>query len=155
MPPPLHISRKRKQRGFTLTELLVAASLLLVILSVVGQLTIRNGRVQQQTRRQHVALNELSNQLDRLTMLAEPRLTEALESLAPSKEAQELLPQPVLTANRLNGEAGNRIELRLTWRRTGKPAAMTLVGWMHPSVEANTTAEASSEDEADIEEPSP
>jgi len=112
---------------------MVAAGLLLVILSVVGQVTVRSGRVQQQTRRQHIAMQELSNQLDRLTMLPASQLDEAIAELAPSPLAQQSLSDVEITAKRIEGAEGSRLLVRLTWQRIGKAATLSLVGWRHPT----------------------
>ena len=53
-------------KGVMMTEVLIASLVLVAVLSVLTQLFIRGGRLQMDNRRYQVALEELSNQMDRL-----------------------------------------------------------------------------------------
>ncbi|MGI9455341.1 MAG: type IV pilus modification PilV family protein [Aeoliella sp.] len=120
------------RRGFTLTELLVAATLLVSILSVVTPLAVRSGRIRQDTHRHQIALDELSNQLDRLTAIDEKKLADALVELVPSRQAERVLPSPDLTTEIIDDADGRRLILRLTWDRPAGAVPLTLVGWLDP-----------------------
>lgn len=119
-------------RGFVLTEVLVAAIVLVAVVSVVTQLAVRSGRLRLDTRHHQVALEELSNQLDRLLALDEPARTTALENLTPSSLAQSALSSPELTAQILEDVDGRRLVLSLVWNRFGKREPVTLIGWLPP-----------------------
>jgi len=130
----LHFLSKLPKRrgGFTVTELIVAATLLVVLMSVVGTLTVSSGRLWQDTRHYRLAIDELSNQLDRLTALDDTRLTTAIAELSASPQIRSALPNPVLTAESLADENGTRVVLQLAWDRLGKSRPVSLVGWTNP-----------------------
>ena len=75
MPTTLRFSLRTVRSGFTLTELLVAATLLIAVLSVAAQLTVRTDRLRQDVRREQIALDELANQLDRILAADRPQRT--------------------------------------------------------------------------------
>ena len=137
----LFISRTtNRHRGFTITELVVAASLLVTVLSVITPLAVRSNRLWQQTRYYRLAVEELTNQLEYLTSLDSAQRAEALEKLAPSMAISNTLPNPVLTAETRSDDDGNRLILSLTWDRLGENVPVTLVGWFEPPpVEPNAT----------------
>jgi Tfp pilus assembly protein PilV len=65
----------RDRRGTTVADLLVAATLLAVLVTTMMTITVRSGRMRQQTRQQQLAMDELANQLERLLSLdSEARL---------------------------------------------------------------------------------
>ncbi len=122
----------KRRGGFTITELIVAATLLVVLMSVVGSLTVSSGRLWQDSRHYRLAIDELSNQLDRLTALDEDDLEVALVELAPSSQISSVLSNPILTAESISDENGTRLVLQLAWDRLGKKTPVTLVGWVNP-----------------------
>ena len=124
--------RKVNRGGFTVTEMIVAATLLVSVFSVVTSLAVRNGRLRQDARHYLVALDELSNQLDRLTALDGERLAKALDEVTPSQHARNVLPSPKLSAETIVDADGRRLVLRLLWDRSGKAIPLTLVGWLAP-----------------------
>ena len=119
------------RRGFTMTELIVAATLLISVLSVAAPWVVRNGRIRHDARRQLVALDELSNQIDRLTALDQTALRQALDQLQPSADTQRVLPNAVFEAKVVTDAAGRRLALGLSWDRPGNPPPLTLVGWFN------------------------
>jgi hypothetical protein len=119
-------------RGVTVTELVVAAGLLVVVMSVVTSLAVRSGRLQQDSRHYRLAVDELTNQLERLTSLDADSLTDAIGALAPTAYIQTALPNPELTGERISDEHGDRLKLHLVWDRFGKRRPVTLVGWIDP-----------------------
>lgn len=127
---PLHAKLSKRRNGLMVTELIVAATLLVVIVTVVGSLTVRCGRLWQDTRHYRLALDELSNHLEQLTTLDEDDLEVAIAELAPSPQIRSVLPNPVLAAETIADENGNRIVLQLSWDRLGKKSPVKLVGWI-------------------------
>lgn len=131
---PFSITREpiypANRSGFTVTEMLVSALLLISIMSLVGPLAVRTGRLWQQTRHGRLALEELSNQLDRLTHLSTEERTVALAKLAPTESIRTALSNPQLSAKTLHDQDGQRLVLQLTWDRAGAPGKLTLVGWL-------------------------
>ncbi len=120
-------------KGVMMTEVLIASLVLMAVLSVLTQLFIRGGRLQMDNRRYQVALEELSNQMDRLTSLEEDARRRALESLACSEASQIALGSPELTATRLDDADGRRLVLTLAWKHFGVRKPVTLVGWLAPA----------------------
>ena len=57
------------RRGTTITELVVACTLLSSLMLFVVPSAIRNGRMQQMIRHDRIAMDEVTNQLDRLAQL--------------------------------------------------------------------------------------
>jgi len=130
--PTADLPSRANRRGFTMTELVVAATLLIAGLSVVAPLAVRSGRVWQDSRHYRLAVEELSNQLERLTSLDAVDRAAALSELVPSTQVSTALPNPMLSAETLTDENGTRLVLRLTWDRLGKSTPLTLVGWIDP-----------------------
>jgi len=116
--------------GFTVTEMLVSALLLISVMSLVGPLAVRTGRLWQQTRHGRLALEELSNQLDRLTHLSADKRTVALAKLAPTQSIRVALSNPQLSAKTIHDQDGQRLVLQLTWDRAGAPGKLSLTGWL-------------------------
>lgn len=130
--PANHLPAQQTPRhGFTVTELLVSALLLTSVMSLVGPLAVRSGRLWQDARQGRLALEELSNQLDRLTYLSEDQRNAALAELEPAESIRKALPNPQLTAEILHDRDGQRLVLQLTWDRVGTPGRCTLVGWLN------------------------
>ena len=67
-----HPSPRAARRGITLFELLVAFSILSVVIPVSAALLVRNGRLLVSARNQRIAIDELTNQLERLRSLSSP-----------------------------------------------------------------------------------
>lgn len=130
----------KRRSGLMVTELIVAATLLVVIVTVVGSLTVRCGRLWQDTRHYRLAIDELSNHLEHLTTLDEDELEVAIAELAPSPQIRSVLPNPVLAAEAVADENGNRLVLQLTWDRLGKKTPVKLVGWINAMPSSATTA---------------
>ena len=119
-----------RRGGFTITELLIAATLLITLTSVFGSLSVRCRRLHQQSRHYQVAVNELSDQLDRLLALDDASRTAAIDNLKPSQWVNTVLPAPSLAGDVVDDANGPRIVLRLSWTRQGNPPPVTLVGWL-------------------------
>ena len=124
---------KVSRRGLLITELIVAAGLLVAILSVVMPLAVRSGRLWQDSRHYRLATDELTNQLEVLTSFDESELSTAISNLNISAPLQDTLPNPELSAKVVADENGTRVVLRLTWDRIGnKSTPVILVGWVSP-----------------------
>lgn len=121
---------RRSRNGVSMTELLVAATLLIGAMSFIGPLAVRSQRLQQDARHYQCALEEASNQLESLTVLEEEQLEAALAELAPSVEAQSVLPNPQLSAETIDDENGLRVVMRIQWDRLGPAEPLSLVAWI-------------------------
>lgn len=126
--------RAPARAGFTLFELLVAFSILSVIVSVSGGLLVRHKRLLASARHQRIAVEELANQMDRLTALDRGAREAFLAAPEPSAFAAALLPGATLAAavDPPAGALGRRIVLSIEWEepgRRGRP--LRLAGWLH------------------------
>jgi len=123
----------KSRSGITLVELMVAAMLVISGLAIIGKLSIASGRMWQQTRHEQVALEELSNQLERLVALPPEQRRDAIAQLEPSAFAVERLPGVTITSQSLKDHAGQRITLQINWNRFFPAKPLTLVGWFGAS----------------------
>ena len=118
------------RRGLTLTEVVVAATLVVSMIGLVTPLTVRIGRVWQSTRQYRLAFNELANQMELLTSLGVSRCDAALADLKPSASTAESLPDARLKGELIRDQDGTRLILSLDWDRGSNSVPLTLVGWL-------------------------
>ncbi len=119
-------SRSRYRRGTTVVDLLVAATLLATMITTVMTLTVRGGRLRQQTRQHQLALDELANQLQRLLSLDDDARAASLRELEPSPHLQSSLPGCTLKAET---PGDDRLVLSLNWDRPIDSVPVRLTGW--------------------------
>lgn len=118
------------REGFSLIELIVAASVMVAVMTLVTTLCIRIHRVWKEIGDHRVAVSELSNQLEHLTELDIKQLPAELEQLEVSSVLRTTLKSPTISGELRETELGPQIILQLNWTRpyTGKP--VTLSGWV-------------------------
>jgi hypothetical protein len=121
-----------RRNASSLTELVVAATLTVTVMSIIASLTVRCGRLWQDTRHQQLVMDELSNQLERLSSLPADQRDRALTQLAPSQHLRSALPSAEITAETIRDDHGVRLVLSLNWDRPGNPLPVTFVGWIDP-----------------------
>jgi hypothetical protein len=141
----LPLSRRRKTSaaaakagGTTLIETIVAATLMVTVISFFTTVVFRVDRVWQDTADRRAAMTELSNQLEVLTQLTPDQARQQIDSLQPSAATAMLLDEPVIAAELVEDEWGERVELELNWQRPLAAAPVRLVGWLRPA-DADTT----------------
>jgi Tfp pilus assembly protein PilV len=121
------------RRGFTTTEIMVACSLLVGSMAIVGPLAARTTRLWQDSRHQQLALQELASELERLTALDSKDRTVAMESLTPSASLAAAAPNAEVVAEIVTDGDGTRMILTLHWNQSDQPRApLRLVGWLAP-----------------------
>lgn len=125
----LHRSRFR---GFTNIEVFVASALVLAAIGTLTSLVPRIGNVWRMSRNAQLATHELANQLELLTAIPEPQLSQALESLQVSPDLTNALPNAVLRHNLLDDENGRRIVLSLEWDCVADAKPISMVAWLRP-----------------------
>lgn len=118
---------KHGRSGFTMTELLVSASLLIVGIGTMVPLSIHNGQMWRDTRNQQLAMNEMANQLERLIALDPAERQTALIDIQPSTALRRALPQAKLSARVVDDE---HVIVSLVSDARSKP--LTLIGWIDP-----------------------
>jgi hypothetical protein len=121
--------------GSAVIELIVAATLLITGLSLLGTVAFRTGKLWQDTRHRQLALDELTNQLERLTSFEESQIDELLEELTLSTAVDSVLPSAKLSGRKLSDDNGTRVVLEIEWNRLGAAEPLTLVGWLSPEVQ--------------------
>jgi hypothetical protein len=136
----------RCRRGTGSLDLLVSFTLLVTAISVATPLVVRHGRLLRSQRDYRLALDELSNQIDRLTALPLDELTQAVKQLSPSPFVTERLAGARLSGELQPAESGTRITLALSWNETERVRApVTLAAWVFapPPQPGKDSAEAS------------
>jgi hypothetical protein len=112
-------------------DLMVSLTLLIAAMSTVTPLVVQHGRILQSQRHYRLALDELSNQLERLTALAPDELPNALQQLAPSSFVAERLSGANISGELAAVEGGKRVTLHITWNEVGRrKRPLTLAAWV-------------------------
>jgi hypothetical protein len=112
---------------------MVAFGLLGVALSVVTPLMISHNCLLTAHRQYQLALEEVTNHLERLRALPADELQPAVKKLAPSELAARYLHGAELKGELVAEDDGQRLTLRLAWKETqGKTAPVTLTAWIYP-----------------------
>jgi hypothetical protein len=131
------------RRGSTLVELLVAFLLIMTTLGVSAPLVVRHERLLVDADHYRIALDELTNQLERLRAMPASLIGAALEQLKPSELTAQRLAGAKLAGNVESGDSGRRVKLQLSWdepERRAFPAE--LVAWLPAENSVGTEASA-------------
>jgi hypothetical protein len=114
-----------------LIEVFVALTLVTTMLSLAAPLVVRLGRMSVAHRHYRIALDELTNQLDRLTALPTNEVPTAIQELSPSPFAIARLPGVKLGAQLNAADIGQRLTLTITWDELERDQApLTLAAWI-------------------------
>jgi hypothetical protein len=138
--------RPARRYGTGTLDILMSFTLLLTVISVSTPLIVRHGRMLKAQREYRLALDEVTNQLDRLTALPLDELPQAVKQLSPSTFISERLTGAQLKGELEPAEFGTRVTLRLSWHGADHlEAPITLAAWAFPSHprSANATVEES------------
>lgn len=120
------------RKGASILEVLVACTLLGAVFSVATPLVIQHNRLLTTHRQYQMALDELSNQLERLTALPAAELPSALEKLAPSESSAAHLHGAKLTGELSEADQGQRLTLHLVWDEPQRQSApVSLAAWIY------------------------
>jgi hypothetical protein len=125
-----------RRMGTTTIELLVAFTLLTTAMSVSLQLVVRHGRILESARQYRLAIEELTNQLDRLTALSVSEVRESLPHLKPSEFTSGRLPGAELQGLLADADMGLRLTLSIVWdepQRRSSP--VQLAAWLFPDAD--------------------
>ena len=134
-----------RRRATTALEVVIAFTLLAATISLATPLVVAHNRLLMAQRHYRLALDELSNQIERLTGLPQAELPPAVESLAPSPFAAEHLPGAALRGQLAETDRGRRVTLEITWTEPNRQAApLRMTAWIaEPSPEAARSPEES------------
>lgn len=139
--PPIRKALAR--RGTTSLEVIVAFTLLTGVMAFAVPLVVAHGRLLKAQRNYRIALDELTNQLDRAGTLPAADLPAAIENLSPSAHAAQRLPGARLRGELAESQIGRRLTLDITWDEPNRHIApIRLTGWIKTSA---STAPASEE----------
>lgn len=127
--------------GVAMLELVVAAVVLVVIMSLVTTLCFRTSLVWQDIGHRRVAVAELSNQLDRLTRMNPQQARDELSKLKPSELSRRTLPEPQLIGEMVPSEIGYQINLHLDWNRAHPGQPVELCGWIPMPLEPEESSQ--------------
>lgn len=140
------VNNSMRRRGTTTIELLVSFTLLTTVLGAALPLVVRHGRILNSARQYRMALDELSNQAERIAALSHDAAIETLEELQPSPLVVEHLPGATLSADLASSDGAERVTLSLSWDEPGRRAApVSLVAWLPRSDDAATKPAAAEE----------
>jgi hypothetical protein len=118
--------------GSTSYEVLVAFTLLTTLLSLSLSSMVRHGRLLTSEQNYRLALDELSNQLDRLTALPGNELSQAVKELQLTPFTAERLSDAKLVGEIAPTDIGQRVTLRLV-SRDPNGLKVSMAGWIFPS----------------------
>lgn len=136
------ISRPTARRGFGTVDLIVSFTLLMTVISIAAPLVARHAKLLRSQRNYRLALDELSNQMDRLTALPFAEIPTATSQLSPSAFLVERLPGAKLSGQTRVGEDSVHITLQITWddvERSRSPVALS--AWVFDQGARSETAE--------------
>jgi hypothetical protein len=139
-----------ERNGTTMVELIVSFSLLATIIAVVVPLTVRHGRILASARHYRIALDELSNQAERLSALPLENVADSIGAIEASQFAQERLPNAELSAqlSEPNDAGMRRAKLSIIWDEPGRrDHPLSLAIWLAPQSTAEHATESDSPNE--------
>jgi hypothetical protein len=122
---------QRSRRGTTSLEVVVAFTLLTTAIGLAAPLIVAHNRLLVAQRHERLALDELSNQIERLSTLSADELPSAVAELGPSSFAAEHLPGAKLAGRVAPTDRGSRVTLEITWDQPNRQAApLRLTAWI-------------------------
>lgn len=124
------IRQRSHRRGLAYAELLVSAAILSSVLGLMATSVFRIGQVWRDIGHQHIAMEELSNHLERITQMSAESAAQEIGSLEPSEFAKALLPQPEISGTiSTDSDLGSRVTLEIDWVHSnsdrGNPLALS------------------------------
>ncbi len=130
-----------RRGGASSLECVMAFTLLSSVLAFAAPLLVKHRRLVNSQREYRLALDEVSNQLERLTSLPGGEVEQAVEQLQLSEFAAARLPEAKLQRELRPADKGRQVTLSLTWEQpTAAPVVLT--GWIFPDrAEVAATAE--------------
>ena len=146
----------RARQGVTLFEIIIAAIMLVTVMSFVASVCLRINFVWKDINHHRVAVNELTNQLESLTRLSTEEAKTAIDTIKASELCSRTLPNPMLSGEIIEDNIGNRVVLRLNWERPlDNPNPIELTGWIVDRAAENPVAPDGESETSDDETASP
>lgn len=123
-------NRMMNRKGFISIEILVAASLLIVIVSGYAALQYRLLGVAKDAKHYQLALHEAANQISMLQGMTELQLEDGIEKAYLPEDVLRSLPNGKLFIEKIVDQKGTRVKVRILWDRAGAPSPVELTGWI-------------------------
>jgi hypothetical protein len=124
-----------RHHGTSSLEVIVAFTLLSSVLAVSTPLIVRHQRLVTTQREYRFALDEVNNQLDRLSILPHDELPAAVERLTPSEFAVAHLANAKLHGQIQAADLGQRVTISISWGDEQRQAApIILTSWFLPQL---------------------
>ena len=118
--------------GYSVIELMVSMSVLLIGMAGVAKLYFRLDLIWTDVSHHRIAINELSNQLERITLLPMNDVQPALEHLELSPQCKRTLVDASISGNIRQDRIGTSVLLKIQWQREHLAQTAQLVGWLNP-----------------------
>jgi hypothetical protein len=132
----------KDRAGTSTLDAMMACTLLVTVISVASPLVVRHARLLKTQRDYRLALDELSNQLDRLTALDAIALRGAIENLKPSPFLAARIPSAELSGKLKQDESGSRVTLKLSWKEAQvRKEPLSLTAWVIPLPQSDGVSE--------------
>lgn len=123
----------RHRSGSTALEAIVAFTLLSAALTFATPLVVQHSRLLKAQRDYRLGLDEVSNQIERLSLSPTDELSGALSQLTPSDLIAAKLPGAELRGKLDDSDIGRRLTLYLSWPAPqGGPTTVSLSTWVQP-----------------------
>jgi hypothetical protein len=129
-----------RRAGTSSLEVLMAFTLLSSVLAFSGPMIVRHNRLLRAQRDYRLALDELSNQIDRVLAIPRDEQAAAVDALGVSEATAERLPGSEIHGRIAASDEGSRLTVELTWDEPNRQAApVRLTAWL--SAEPAATSE--------------
>ena len=122
--------KRRIRYGLSMMEVVVAAILVIAMMTFLTTLTAKIVKIWQTARHYQLATNELSNQLVHLSSISPQERDAELSELSVSPSVQQILPGARLESQIIADLDGVRIVLAMHWERGIGAKPITLTGWL-------------------------
>ena len=118
------------RKGFLSIEILVAASLLIVIVSGYAALQYRLLGVAKDAKHYQLALYEAANQIATLQGMTDSQIDDGIKKAQLPEDVLRSLPNGKLFIEKIVDQKGTRVIVRVLWDRAGAPSPVELTGWI-------------------------
>ena len=118
-----------RRSGVSSIEFLVSFSVMATVMTCATTMTLNINRVWRDIEHHRLAVCELSNQLEELTLLTGDNLTERITEIRPSDFCKQGLNEPRISAEISSDNLGQRIDLELVWKHQPVERKVRLSGW--------------------------
>jgi len=130
---PLQKTLASRRAGTSSLEVIMAFTLLGSVLAFSTPLVVRHKRLIASQRDYRLALDEVSNQLQRLSAVSPQNLATVIESLQPSDFISTRLSGARVHGELQTSDMGQRVQVSISWGDEQRLAApVTLAAWFLP-----------------------